>query len=375
MRNSSMEKLFIGLLIFIQVSLCMAANDQFYFIDLDSSYDFPYYYKNSIKDIQIVDEINIDKRNFFEIVKENNHSLVTERNNGYLISIGRSHQMTWVDDKSKNLKINPEFLYSAADWEEILELNKEAQFVWTNFVNSYPGTSKKEKELSAKKDLKNWMTQKEIVKNKTLNGKLDYGFLGLSKDEDEELLEEFKSKIKNIIIYIDEVRTFLNTTSIYETFGISMLNKYHPLFSQALYQVFHDFQRELYDKKGPGSNTWGWWPNKTEHYWGSLSMMMVWTEKDALHSQQIIHAGTSRTKYNYNMSDLKTTISSMLLLSSMPKSECKKIALTPELFEFSTQASMRFGHRNPSYKTLPDWAKNVFDLFDHIQEKYKNACL
>jgi len=350
------------------------ADENYYFVDLESTYEFPYYYKNGIKGIKIVNEINSEKYNFFEVVKENNHNLLTRRNNNELISLGRNHQRTWIDKDTSELKIDQDFLYSSADWEEILELNLRAEFIWNQMVNRFDGDTSAHKEVNAKHEFSKWQNQIKIVKEKKKNGKISRGFLGLGKDKDIEKLKVLNTKWESVSEYMSEVQTFLNTTSIYETFGISLINEYHPLFSQTLFSVFHDFQKDLYETKGEGSNTWGWWPNKTEHYWGSLSMMMIWTEGDTGSTQQILRAGT-HAKYNYNLSQLKTVISSMLLLSSMPKVSCDKSSITPDQFKFSTQASMRFGHRNPSYKTLPIWAKNIFDVFDNIQSNYKEICL
>ncbi|EQC48207.1 hypothetical protein M899_2803 [Bacteriovorax sp. BSW11_IV] len=199
------------------------------------------------------------------------------------------------DEKSygleSNNKLDNDYLKNSSDWESLEELNLKARSLWQDVVVG----SMKETTLEQR-----FERARELYFKGKLPRKID------------KEIESFKS----------EVLAFLNSSEVQVNYGLSLIQNYHPFFTQIILEQFAVY----YFNAG-----YGIWPKDIQ-----LQISEAWV-MDSMISQY----GKSYLSQNYSnyiadkyidqIQYLKKKVNVLMLLTMMTPKNCSKFGLRPEL--------------------------------------------
>ncbi|MDD0853962.1 hypothetical protein HBN50_12690 [Halobacteriovorax sp. GB3] len=304
-------------------------------IDPPESQDYIYYVKEEkISHIKRVNERNID---LVSLIDDGHlyRNQISAALNPQMTTYHFNHSGAWENLEKETHFVSNDYLYKAVDWDTLLELNEMADTVWKNAGNRYENKSeliKAYKELLDKR-------RDQFVYNKK-----EKKSFSLFRKKDE--------RLKDVSLFLDTVKNFLESSDVYNTYGFSFIDRFHPLFSDALFEIVENFQDDIFRNN---QNHFSIDANKREYYYFYLHQL-------PLHSVNTLSywRGIRLVKENrHQISDLKVVSSAIFLLSMRMKSCSSGIISRDQSYLSRFDYSYRF----VSWTNLHDWLKQVFDYF------------
>ncbi|MDD0853935.1 hypothetical protein HBN50_12555 [Halobacteriovorax sp. GB3] len=189
------------------------------------------------------------------------------------------------------IDLSLDYVRTSNDWEMILELNKEASVMWRSILE-------KSNLHSSYDELNNAYIQGEKLHSNWL---------------------ERRSINKMIKAYKRQVYDFLSSGSIRYTYGVSMLNSFHPFFTQVLLEMFFSsFNYAKVDGK-----------RKKGHDYEKESLALFVA---AFGDQEVIRlVSNDDTQWNTYFANNEVKGSLLSLLSMTATKDCFQLGLKPEI--------------------------------------------